>query len=177
MKKLQIITLAVLLSFALGTGINGIYTQTQAQTPITVSAPSAPQSNYTTVNALEVVSNPYKYLRRNIRVKGKFDKFSTLGLDYKPAMRSSEQYITFLIQRPDITNHNIPLSELKIFLKKEIAEKHIDLDAGDEIEFTGRVFSTALGDAWMDVDNFKVVNKVKKDDNKPATTSGTKTDK
>ena len=49
--------------------------------------------------------------------------------------------------------------------KKEVAEKNIDLDAGDEIEFTGKVFSTALGDPWMDVDSFKVltVKKPKKE--------------
>lgn len=169
MKKLQIITLTVLLSFGFGSAFNNMYSQVQAQAPASVSVPSAPQANYTTVNALEVVSNPYKYVRRNIKIKAKFDKFSTLGLDYNPALRSSDKYISFLIQRPDITNHNIPLSELKIFLKKDVAEKHIDLDAGDEIEFTGRVFSTALGDAWMDVDSFKVLNKVKKDDKKPAT--------
>lgn len=50
-----------------------------------------------------------------------------------------------MIQRPDVTDHNIPLSELKIFLKRAEAEKHIDLNAGDEVEFTGKVFSTALG--------------------------------
>ena len=81
-------------------------------------------------------------------------------------MRSHEQYISFMIQRPDITNHNIPLSEFKIFLKKDVAEKNIDLDAGDEVEFTGKIFSTALGDPWMDVDDFKVVNKIKKDTKK-----------
>ena len=169
-------TLTILLSFGFGAAINMTYNQVQAHTQTAVTAPSAPQANYTTVNALEVVSNPYKYLKRNIKIKGKFDKFSTVGLDYAPAMRSSEKYITFMIQRPDITNHNIPLSELKIFLKKEVAEKHIDLDAGDEIEFTGRIFSTALGDAWMDVDSFKVVNKVVKDDKKQ-TTSEAKTNK
>lgn len=51
---------------------------------------------------------------------------------------------------------------MKIFLKKEVAEKHIDLNAGDEVRFSGRVFSTALGDPWMDVDTFEVINKVKK---------------
>ena len=51
-------------------------------------------------------------------------------------------------------------------LKKEVAEKHIDLDTGDEIVFTGKVFSTALGDPWMDVHNLTVVNKVKKGNNK-----------
>lgn len=160
MKKLQIITLAIIVSMGLGVSVNQVNSQT-ASTVMT--SPSAPQVQYQDVNALSVVSNPNRYLRRNIRIKGKFDKFATLGLDYAPAMRSSEKYITFLIQRPDITNHNIPLSELKIFLKKEVAEKHIDLDAGDEVEFTGRIFSTALGDAWMDVDDFKVVNKINKD--------------
>lgn len=161
MKKIKMISLIILLSF--GTFCNPITTiQTQASgTP--VSIPAAPVAQYLNVNALEVVSNPYRFLHRNVRVKGKFDKFSTLGLDYPPAMRSHDEYISFMIQRPDITNHNIPLSEFKIFLKKDVAEKHIDLDAGDEIEFTGRIFSTALGDPWMDVDDFRVVNKVKKD--------------
>ena len=73
-------------------------------------------------------------------------------------MKSSETYISFLIQRPDITNHNIPLSELKLFLNRTEAEKHIDLNSGDIVEFSGRIFSTALGDPWMDVTNFKVVS-------------------
>lgn len=162
MRKLQIITLAILLSTGLGISANKVCSQTQA--PTVVSTPSMPQTQYMDVNPLDVVANPSKYLRRNIKVKAKFDKFSTLGLDYPPAMRSSEKYISFLIQRPDVTNHNIPLSEFKIFLKKEVAEKHIDLDAGDEVQFTGKVFSTALGDPWMDVDDLKVINKVKKDD-------------
>lgn len=159
MRKIRIIILVLLLTLGIGTAKDMAYPQTSA-----VNSPSAPLVQYQDVNALSVVANPNRYMRRNIRIKAKFDKFSTLGLDYAPAMRSSEKYITFLIQRPDITNHNIPLSELKIFLKKDVAEKHIDLDAGDEIEFTGKVFSTALGDAWMDVDDFKVLNKVKKAD-------------
>lgn len=161
MKKLQIITLGLLISLGLGIGINGAYTQ--AATTV-ISTPSMPQVQYIDVNPLDIVANPSKYLRRNVRIKAKFDKFSTLGLDYPPALRSSEKYISFLIQRPDVTNHNIPLSELKIFLKKEVAEKHIDLDAGDEIMFSGKIFSTALGDPWMDVDEFKVINKIKKEE-------------
>ena len=153
MKKLNIITLALLVSLGIGISINSVNSQN--------AAPVAPYSQvqYAPANALDIVANPSKYLHKNIIIKGKFDKFSTLGLDYQPAMRSSEKYISFLIQRPDVTDHNIPLSEMKIFLKKEIAEKNIDLDAGDEVEFTGRVFSTALGDAWMDVDTFKVLTK------------------
>lgn len=125
-------------------------------------------TNYTTVNSLDVASNPYRYLNKNIRIKAKFDKFATLGLDYPPAMRSSEKYISFLIERPDVTNHNIPFSELK-FSWKRSCWKHIDLDAGDEIEFCGRVFSAALGDPWIDVDHFVVLTqKTKKAEDKQA---------
>ena len=109
------------------------------------------------------ITNIYDYFRN-----GNFESLTT-GINvslYDIVKKSSEKYISFLIQRPDITNHNIPLSELKIFLKKEVAEKNIDLDAGDEVEFCGKVFSTALGDAWIDVDDFKVVNKIKKEENK-----------
>lgn len=155
MKKIRIITLAVILGLGSGLTINNVYTKTSAE-PVVISTPKL-AVQYTQVNPLDVVANPYKFLKRNILIKAKFDKFSTLGLDYEPAMRSSEEYISFLIQRPDVPNHNIPLSELKIFLKKDIAEKNIDLDAGDEVEFSGKVFSTALGDAWMDAENFKVL--------------------
>lgn len=156
MRNIKIITFVLALSMTIGLTFNNI--TSHAATPTIVTAPAAqPAIQYTMVNALDIVANPYKYLNKNIRIKAKFDKFATLGLDYPPAMRSSEKYISFLIQRPDVANHNIPLSELKIFLKKEVAEKNIDLDAGDEIEFTGKVFSTALGDAWIDVADFKVL--------------------
>ncbi len=170
MNKSKFIILGLCAAIATGAGLKAIsetapisiYTQRPL---VTASA----QVLYTPANALDVVANPTKFLKKNIKISGKFDKYSTLGLDYAPALRSSEEYITFLIQRPDVKTHNIPLSELKIFLKKDIAEKNIDLDAGDEVEFTGRVFSTALGDAWMDVDDFKVLTS-KKDTKKSETT-------
>ncbi len=162
MKNLQILVLSLIISAGIGFGVNQVNSAPVA-TPVKVSAPSSPQSQYIDVKALELVSNPYKYKNRNIRVQGKFDKFSTLGLDYPAAMRSHEKFISFMIQRPDIANHNIPLSELKIFLTKEMAEKNIDLNTGDEIIFTGKIFSTALGDPWMDVDNLKVIKKVEKE--------------
>lgn len=154
MKKFSII-LALVISLGIGAGV---YSQTTT-TAVTKAAASNYAVQYTNVNALDVVASPFKFLHRNIRIKAKFDKFSTLGLDYPPALRASDKYISILIQRPDVADHNIPLSEMKIFLKKELAEKNISLDAGDEIEFTGRVFSTALGDAWMDVDSLKIINK------------------
>ena len=132
---------------------NSVQTQTTAK-------------SYITVNPLELVARPNFYLNKNVKIRAKFDKFATLGLDYKPAMRSSEKYISFLIQRPDVYNHNIPLSELKIFLNRTEAEMHIDLNSGDVVEFEGKVFSTALGDPWMDVDKFTVISTKPKEENK-----------
>lgn len=176
MNKSKLFTSLLILSLCFG--INGF---TKAQNvnidPIkTIAAvnsggkTSAPCANngkvYEYVLPLAVVASPQSYLGKNIKFKAKFDKFATLGLDYKPAFRSSEKYISFLIQRDDVKDHDIPLSELKIFLNRTEAEKHIDLNSGDEIEVAGRVFSTALGDAWMDVDKFTVLKTTPKTQNK-----------
>ena len=154
MKKISIV-FALIVALGLGAGV---YSQTTSSAVTNAVAPNS-AVQYTNVNALDVVASPFKFLHRNIRIRAKFDKFSTLGLDYPAALRPSDKYISILIQRPDVSDHNIPLSEMKIFLKKDLAEKNISLDTGDEIEFTGRVFSTALGDAWMDVDNLKIIMK------------------
>lgn len=110
------------------------------------------------VKPLDLVENPDNYLNKKVKITANFDKFSILGLDYKPAMRSSENYITFLVQRPNVTN-DIPLSELKNFLSRDMAEKFIDLNNGDVIEYTGTLFSSALGDAWVDVESLTVIKK------------------
>ena len=110
------------------------------------------------VKPLTIVNSPSTYLNKTVIIEAKFDKFSTLGLDYKPAMKSSTDYISFLIKRDD-TEFNIPLSELKLFLKRTVAEKFIDLKTNDEIEIKGIVFSDALGDAWVDVSELKVTKK------------------
>lgn len=113
------------------------------------------------VKPLELVENPAKYLNKNIIMNAAFDKFSTLGLDYNKALRPSTDYLGFLIQRDDVIDHNIPLSELKLFLKRTYAEKFIDLDTGDRIEIVGKVFSNALNDAWVDVNKITVTKKAK----------------
>lgn len=114
--------------------------------------------NYINAEPIAVVSSPKAYLNKIVVMKAKFDKFSTLGLDYKPAFKSSDEYISFLIKRDD-TTYNIPLSEMKLFLKRDIAEKYIDLKTDDEVEIKGLVFSDALGDAWVDVKEFKILKK------------------
>ena len=109
-------------------------------------------------NPLAIVASPKSFLNKTVTMNAKFDKFSTLGLDYKPAMKSSEQYISFLIKRND-TTFDIPLSEMKLFLKREQAEKLIDLKTNDEIRITGTIFSDALGDPWIDVSNLTLIKK------------------
>lgn len=136
---------------------NDRVTAEPAQVQTTVSA----EEN--TVMPLNVVNSPKTYLNKKIIMNAKFDKFSTLGLDYKPALRSSENYISFLIKRDD-TTYDIPLSEMKLFLKRELAEKNINLKTNDEIKITGTVFSDALGDAWIDVENIIVTKKVDEKD-------------
>lgn len=125
----------------------------------TKAAESFNYSTYAAVNPLDIVARPGFYMNKNVKITGKFDKFSTLGLDYEPAMRSSEKYIAFLIQRPDVNDHNLPLSEMKCFLPREDAEKYIELNSGDRVEFYGTVFSTALGDVWVDVKKFNALDK------------------
>ena len=161
MKKIK----GLVLILAVAAGLS-VYAQNSQTLLVNVKAPANTQTavSYIAVNPLDVVARPNFYLNKNIKIKAKFDKFSTLGLDYKPAMRSSEKYISFLIQRPDVTDHNIPLSELKIFLNRDEAEKHIDLNSGDVVEFSGKVFSSALGDAWIDVDKFNVISTKPKND-------------
>ena len=110
------------------------------------------------IKPLTVVNSPSTYLNKAIIMEAKFDKFSTLGLDYKPALRSAEEYISFLIKRDD-TSFDIPLSEMKLFLKRSTAEKFIDLKTNDKIEIKGKVFSDALGDVWVDVNEIKIIEK------------------
>lgn len=161
---------SLILILAITLGLNAFAATSNNYTLVNTSTTNQIQNSavksYITVNPLDLVARPNFYLNKNVKIRAKFDKFATLGLDYKPAMRSSEKYISFLIQRPDVYDHNIPLSELKIFLNRTEAEKHIDLNSGDIIEFQGKVFSTALGDPWMDVDKFTVVSTKPKDENK-----------
>lgn len=119
-------------------------------------------ADYTAVKSLDVVANPGQYVGKNIKMDATFDKFSTLGLDYTPAYRKAEEFISFLIKRDDVTDHTIPLSEMKIFLLRDYAEKFIDLESGDKITIYGHVFSTALGDPWVDVDKLIITDKKNK---------------
>ena len=140
---------------------NGATTSQAKSTKSSVATPTQTYT-YTPVKPLDLVAHPNAFVNKRVKIRAKFDKFSSLGLDYKPAMRSSQKYITFLICRDNTTNV-IPLSELKNFLKREVAEKNIDLETGDIIEYSGLVFSNALGDVWLEVEDFKVIQSKAKD--------------
>ncbi|MCR4881133.1 MAG: hypothetical protein K6A44_04185 [bacterium] len=114
-------------------------------------------SKYKEVAPLNLVSTPAKYLNKDVKIKAKFDKFSTIGLDYPPIKRDAKTYISFLIKREN-ANYNIPLSELKLIIKRDYAEKEmVNVEQGDEIEIYGNVFSNALGDPWVSVDKITIL--------------------
>lgn len=166
MKNIKLIILTLIISLGLSIGANAAVkndVKAPVKTPATIQKTVINENAYELVKPLDVVANPTKYLNKKIKIRAKFDKFSTLGLDYKPAYKSSEKYITFLIKRDDVINHIIPLSEMKNFLDRETAEKYIDLKPGDEIEYYGTVFSDALSDAWINVEKFTVLTQKAKE--------------
>jgi lysyl-tRNA synthetase class II len=128
--------------------------------PVTAAPTKTPEKkveqakyDYISVEALSLVNNPKLYLNKRVKLNATFDKFSIIGLDYEPAFRDSQNYISFLIKRDDAKDHQIPLSELKLMVKRSYAEKSlIDLELGDKIEIRGKVFSTALNDPWVEVE-------------------------
>ena len=54
---------------------------------------------------------------------------------------------------------------MKLFLKREEAEKYIDLKTNDEIQIIGTVFSDALGDTWIDVSKLTLIKKAPEREN------------
>ncbi len=154
MKRVRYIVLLMFCALALTT--SEVCIKEVSAEPAVCNLPVVEQGQ--TIQPLAIVNNPKAYLGQTITMNAKFDKFSILGLDYKPAFRSSENYISFLIKRDD-TTYDVPLSEMKLFIKREEAEKFIDLKTNDEISITGKVFSDALGDAWIDVSKLTLVKK------------------
>ena len=153
-KTLSIIAFCAITFTTSNICIDKVVAEPVAQT----AAVSTVKQQGNTTRPLDIVNNPKDFLNKTVVMNANFDKFSILGLDYKPAFKSSEEYISFLIKRDD-TNFDIPLSEMKLFLKRDLAEKFIELKTDDEITITGTVFSDALGDAWIDVSNIVITKK------------------
>ena len=156
MKKNIILTMA----FVMFLGLFGV--QDSIFAAPTAKSQTAQQIKPINTTSLQIVATPNKYVNKTVKFQATFDKFSALGLDYSKALRKSTDYIGILIQRDDVSDHNIPLSEMKLFMKKAMAEKFIDLDTGDKIEITAKVFSTALNDPWLDIEKLTIIQKVKK---------------
>ncbi len=160
-KRLIYLIAAFFLGFGLVNAIDAqdLYVQSvQNQTSV---ATKEVNCDVCEVSPLEVISAPQNYLNKMIKMEATFDKFSTLGLDYSPALRKAEDYIGILIRRDDVTDHVMPLPEMKIFLDRKTAEKYIDLESGDKIEIEGKVFSAAMGDAWVDITKLTVISSKK----------------
>lgn len=118
------------------------------------AAPEPVIENVVNVQAEDLVKSPSDYLNKNIRFTANFYAFSNVALDYKPALRPAKDFFSFLIFRKD---SRVPLSELKLAMKMPADEKSpiskllSGLKEKDEVEVTGKVFSNALDEPWVDV--------------------------
>lgn len=118
------------------------------------AAPEPVIDNVVSVQAEDLVKSPSDYLNKNIRFTANFYAFSNVALDYKPALRPAKDFFSFLIFRKD---SRVPLSELKLAMKMPADEKSpiskllSGLKEKDEVEVTGKVFSVALDEPWVDV--------------------------
>ena len=117
-----------------------------------------------TLQATELLKSPDKYLNKPLVFEGTFNRFADIGLDYKKAMRDSKDYVSFFILRPDVSNHTIPMAELKLFFPRKKSDEVMELESGDKIRVIGTEFSSALGMPWVDVDHITILQKTAKSD-------------
>lgn len=116
--------------------------------------------NVLDVTADDLVNKPHEYLNKNVKFQGDFSSFSSLALDYKPALKPSKSFLSFLIFKKDT---HVPLSELKMAMAIP-KEKDPDntllatLKEGDQLELVGKVFSAALDDPWVEIFKVKKLN-------------------
>ena len=126
----------------------------------TKQADAEPKLNYQKIDTpLQLIGHMDEWMSKPVAFEAVFNSFSPLGLDYKPVNRESKNYLSLLILRPDVTGHDIPLSELKLMLPRKKVNDVMELEAGDTILVQGKVFSAALGDPWMDVDDVTILKK------------------
>ncbi|MBX9667139.1 MAG: hypothetical protein K2X93_05945 [Candidatus Obscuribacterales bacterium] len=124
-------------------------------------------TNVNNVSPEQLIEKPKDFLGKNIRFTADFAGFCTLALNYKPAFRPQKTHISFLVRKPD---SKVPLSEMKLALpipKETDKTKNkllTSLKDGDKLEITGKVFSTALDEPWIDVVAVKRLSEAKKAD-------------
>lgn len=113
------------------------------------------ESEYEPVLIGALLENPENYINKKIKFRGRFSSFTTLALDYEPAMRKSKDYISICLFRAD---SKIPLSELKLaYPVKDAKEDEVvrDLEEFDLLEIYGTAFSAALDEPWVDIVSMK----------------------
>ena len=112
------------------------------------------------VDLITLLKQPKLYLHKSIVFSGQFSSFSSLGLDYKPALRESKNNVALLFFRPDaLPTHKIPLAEMKLFIHRTESEKLPDLETNDLVTVEATPFSNALGDVWLDVNHLTITQK------------------
>lgn len=133
--------------------------------------------NVVSVSPEELVGKPHEYIGKNVKFTANFSGFNNLALDYKPAFRSSKTHLSFLVHR---AKTHVPLSELKLAMmipKEKDPETTLlaTLKDGEPIELTGKVFSAALDDPWVEVLKIRKLNPDKDDKKADAGDGKTKT--
>ncbi len=116
-------------------------------------------TSYKEVSPLSLLDKPDGWVGEKVSFQAGFVSFSPYALDYDKAMRSSKDFIAFLIKRPDVTHHVIPMSEIKLIYPRKKSDSVMDLESGDKVLVKGKVFSSALGDPWVDVDELVLLQK------------------
>jgi hypothetical protein len=139
----------------------GVYSgQAQAKSPGTNNGIKTPPSkSYKAVSVQDLLKAPGNFVKQSVSFQGVFSSFSDLGLDYPRVMRSSRDYLSLIIFRPDVTHHQIPLSELKLIAPRKISTSLEKLSLGDQVRVQGKVVSDALGEPWVDVDQVIILKK------------------
>jgi hypothetical protein len=133
--------------------------------------------NVVNVQAETLVDHPAEYLNKNVKFTALFYNYNSLATDYKPAMRSSKNYLSFSVFRE---HSKVPLSELKLAMVNPKDEKDkltavlLKLKEKDEIEVTGKVFNTALDEPWVDVLKLTIVKAAPDDKKADASATPTK---
>ena len=86
----------VLFTALILTGSN-FYTDKVIAEPVAEKTVTTQEVNEQFISPHLIVNSPKSYLNQTVNIKAKFDKFSTLGLDYKSAFKSSEEYISSFV--------------------------------------------------------------------------------
>ncbi len=135
--------------------------------------------NVVNVPAETLVDHASEYLNKNVRFVSNFHSYSSIALDYKPALRPAKTYLSFLVLR---NNSKVPLSEMKLAMpipkeddKSPQAKLLSELKDGDQLEITGKVFAIPLDEPWIDVLKVKRLKAAADDKEKKASAeAGTK---